>query len=198
MARTSKKEIKKQLSKITDVIDYEEMNNTLKLEGGLKDFTITKRTLMNIAEWALDGKSQFEIAHNLELTPLEWQYLMKICPAILIVMQHSRAYADVVVAGTLFQTAIGGKVIKKKIPMKVKDYDVDEKGRSIVVGEHYEMIEVEEVTEPNPMLLKYLAEHKLSEQFGKESTDNSQEHRGVIDAMTEEERKLFEEMNGGK
>ena len=189
-----KKELKKELNKITDVVDYNEMNKIINDSGQLEHFSLTKKTLTNIAEWALDGKSQFEIAHNLELTPLEWQYLIGVCPAILLVMQHSRAYADIVVAGTLFQTAIGGQKIKKKVPMKVKEYTVDEKGRSIVVGEHYEMVEIEETTPANPYLLKYLAEHKLSEQFGKETKDNSAEHRGIIDAMTEEERKAFEEM----
>lgn len=189
-----KKELKKELNKITDVVDYNEMNKIIADGGQLEHFSLTKKTLTNIAEWALDGKSQFEIAHNLELTPLEWQYLIGVCPAILLVMQHSRAYADIVVAGTLFQTAIGGQKIKKKVPMKVKEYSVDEKGRSIVVGEHYEMVEIEEIAPANPYLLKYLAEHKLSEQFGKETKDNSAEHRGIIDAMTEEERKAFEEM----
>ena len=47
----------------------------------------------------------------------------------------------------------------------------------------------------NPYLLKYLAEHKLSEQFGKEKVDNSAEHRGVIDNMSEEEIKAFQEMS---
>ena len=195
MAQT-KNEIKKELKSIIDVVDIEQLNSILDKSGRFEDFSISKKTLMNIAEWSLDGKTQFEIAHNLELTPLEWQYLTKTCPAILLVMQHSSAYADIVVSGTLFQTAIGGKIVKKKIPMKVKEYDVDSKGRSIVVGEHYEMVEYEEVTEPNPMLLKYLAEHKMSEQFGKEKTDNSLEHRNIIDNMSEEERKALEEMSG--
>lgn len=193
MAQT-RKEIKKELQKITDVIDLTSINTILANSDQIDNFSISKKTLMNIAEWALDGKSQFEIAHNLELTPLEWQYLIGVCPAILLVMQHSRAYADIVVAGTLFQTAIGGQKIKKKVPMKVKDYTVDDKGRSIVIGEHYEIVEIEETTPANPYLLKWLAEHKLSEQFGKEAKDNSAEHRGIIDAMTEEERRAFEEM----
>jgi len=193
MARM-KKEMKEELKKITDVVDLNMVNTILASSDQLEHFSISEKTLMNIAQWALDGKSQFEIAHNLELTPLEWQYLVEICPAILLVMQHSRAYADIVVAGTLFQTAIGGQKIKKKVPLKVKEYEVDSRGRSIVVGEHYEMVEIEETTPANPYLLKWLAEHKLSEQFGKETRDSNAEHRGIIDAMTEEERKAFEEM----
>ena len=94
-----------------------------------------------------------------------------------------------VVGGTLFQTAIGGKKVKKKIPMKVHDYN--EYGK--VIGEHYQMVEVEEETQPNPYLLKFLAEHKLSEKFGDSKKDSSEEHREVIDAMTEEEIKLLKE-----
>lgn len=187
----TKNEKKKELQKITDTVDISMLNHIIDIDGKLGDFEITHKTLRNIAEWALDGKSQFEIAHNLELTTLEFQYLIKVCPAILLVMEHSQAYADIVVAGTLFQTAIGGKKIKKKIPLKIRDY---EDGK--VVGEHYEMVEVEETTEPNPMLLKYLAEHKLSEKFGDVIKDSSQEHREIIDNLTDEERKAIEEMQG--
>ena len=195
MAQKTKKEIKKELNQITDTIDYEQINKVIESNEVLENFTISKKTLMNIGSWALDGKSQFEIARNLELTPTEWKYLCKICPTILLVMQHSQAYADIVVAGTLYQTAIGGHKIKRTVPMKIKEYGVDEKGRSIVVGEHVEIIEYDEVQPSNPYLLKYLAEHKLSEQFGDKKTDNSGEHREVIDNMSDEERKVFEEMS---
>lgn len=195
MAQKTKKEIKKELNKITDTIDYEQINKVIESNEMLENFSISKKTLMNIGSWALDGKSQFEIARNLELTPNEWKYLCKICPTILLVMQHSQAYADIVVAGTLYQTAIGGHKIRKSMPMKIKEYGVDEKGRSIVVGEHVEIIEYDEVQPSNPYLLKYLAEHKLSEQFGDKKTDNSGEHREVIDNMSDEERKVFEEMS---
>lgn len=190
-----KRKIKKELDKITDTIDYKQINNAIESSGELEDFTISKQTLMNIASWALDGKTQYEIRQNLELTPSEWNYLLKICPTILIVMQHSTAYADIVVAGSLYQTAIGGHTIRRKMPMKIKEYGVDEKGRSIVVGEHVEIVEYDEVQPSNPMLLKYLAEHKLSEQFGKEKSDNSEEHRQIIDNMNDNERKIIEEMS---
>ena len=195
MAQKKKSEIKKELNQITDTIDYEQINKVIESNEMLENFSLDKKTLMNIGRWALDGKSQFEIARNLELSPNEWKYLCKICPTILLVMQHSQAYAEIVVAGSLYQTAIGGHKIKKSMPMKIKEYGVDEKGRSIVVGEHVEIVEYEEVQPANPYLLKYLAEHKLSEQFGDKKTDNSEEHREVIDNMSDEERKAFEEMS---
>ena len=188
MAR-NRKELKRELNKITDTVDIEFTNQLIDMSGELENFKISKKTLTNIAKWALDGKSQFEIAQNLELTKKEWSYLCKICPSILFVMQHSQAYADVVVAGTLYQTAIGGHKIHKIMPIKVKDYDY---GR--VVGEHIEMVEYDEVQPANPYLLKYLAENKLSEQFGKIKTDNSKEHRDVVDVMSEEELKLIEKL----
>lgn len=194
MART-KKEIKAELDKITDTVDIDLTNKVIDLSGQIEKFHLTKKTLNNIAKWALDGKSQFEIAQNLELSTKEWEYLIKICPAIIFVMQHSQAYADVVVAGTLYQTAIGGHKIHKKIPMKVKDYGYNEDtGKSWVVGEHIEMVEYDEEQPPNPYLLKYLAENKLSENFGKVKTDNSKEHREVVDVMSEEELKLIEKL----
>ena len=46
----------------------------------------------------------------------------------------------------------------------------------------------------NPYLLKYLAENKLSEQFGKVKQDNTKEHREVIDAMSDEELQMIEKL----
>lgn len=190
MART-KRDIKKELDKITDTVDIDLTNKVLDMtpEGMFEKFDLSKKTLNNIAKWALDGKSQFEIAQNLELSKKEWGYLCKVCPSILLVMQHSQAYADVVVAGTLYQTAIGGHTIHRKVPIKIKEYD---NGR--VVGEHIEYAEYEEVQPSNPYLLKYLAEHKLSENFGAVQTDNSKEHREVVDVMSEDELKLIEKL----
>lgn len=190
MAQT-KRDIKKELDKITDTVDIDLTNKVLDMtpEGMFEKFDLSKKTLNNIAKWALDGKSQFEIAQNLELSKKEWGYLCKVCPTILLVMQHSRAYADVVVAGTLYQTAIGGHTIHRKVPIKIKEYD---NGR--VVGEHIEYAEYDEVQPSNPYLLKYLAEHKLSENFGAVQTDNSKEHREVVDVMSEEELALIEKL----
>lgn len=190
MART-KRDIKKELDKITDTVDIDLTNKVLDMtpEGMFEKFDLSKKTLNNIAKWALDGKSQFEIAQNLELSKKEWGYLCKVCPTILLVMQHSQAYADVVVAGTLYQTAIGGHTIHRKVPIKIKEYD---NGR--VVGEHIEYAEYDEVQPSNPYLLKYLAEHKLSENFGAVQTDNSKEHREVVDVMSEDELKLIEKL----
>ena len=191
--KSLKEVVKKELKSITDTVDINLVNEIL-ATNNINKIEITEKTLSNIAKWALDGKSEAEIRANLELTTNEWNFLLKTCPAIVIVMQHSLAYADMVVGGTLLQVALGGKKIKKKIPLKVKDYQYDENtGKSWVVGEHYEMVEVEEEAQPNPYLLKYIAENKLSEKFGSAKRDNSKEHREVIDAMTEDEIKAIEE-----
>lgn len=182
-----KNEAKKELNAIVDTVDLDVVNTTLK-ENGIEKLDLSKKTLVNIGKWALDGKSEFEIRQNLELTSNEWAYLLKTCPAIVVILQHSTAYADIIVGGTLLQTAIGGKITKKKVPMKIKEYD-DGK----VIGEHFEYVEVEEVAPPNPMLLKFLAENKLSEKFGGQKVDNSKEYKEVIDAMTEEQIKIIEE-----
>lgn len=182
-----KNEIKKELKQITDTVDLDSLNASLK-NAGISKIEVSSKTLENISKWLLDGKSEFEIRQNLELSISEWAYLLNTCPAIGIVMQHTTAYADMVVGATLFQTAIGGRVIKKKIPLKVREY-VEGK----VVGEHYEMVEVEEQTQPNPLLLKYLAEHKLSEKLGENKKDNSKEYKDIIDNMSEEEIALMQE-----
>lgn len=186
----TRKKLKEDLNKITDTVDLDITNKVIDLSGEIENFHLTKKTLNNIAKWALDGKSQFEIQQNLELSDKEWKYLIKVCPAIILVMQHSQAYADLVVAGTLYQTAIGGHTIHKKMPIKIKEYNDFGK----CVGEHVEMVEYDEVQAPNPYLLKYLAENKLSENFGKTKIDNSKEHREVVDIMSEEELKIIEKL----
>ena len=130
-----KKKAKKELNKITDTVDLDMVNKQLN-NAKITKLDITKKTLMNIGQWALDGKSEFEIRQNLELTISEWNYLLKVCPAIVVVMQHSLAYADIVVAGSLYQTAVGGHTIHRKVPMKVGIY---EDGRK--VGERIEYAE---------------------------------------------------------
>lgn len=182
-----KNELKKELKQITDTIDLNSLNDSLK-KAGITHIDISERTLLNISKWFLDGKSEYEVRQNLEMSISEWQYLLNTCPAIGVVMQHTTAYADMVVGATLLQTAIGGKVIKKKIPLKVRIY---EDGK--IIGEKYEMVEVEETTQPNPLLLKYLAEHKLSEKLGDAKRDNAKEYKDVIENMSEEEIRLLQE-----
>ena len=166
----------------------------------LKDFEMNKQTIINIAEWCLNGDSDTEIRQKLSLNAKQWSVLVTICPTLLIVMKESRALADVVVAGSLFQTAIGGKTIRKQQPMRVKDYN--EKG--LVVGEHYEIVEYEEELPPNPLLLKFLAEHKMSEKLGDKAILNDNNYKKIVDSLTPEERAMIEamkkaeEVNGGQ
>lgn len=187
-----KNEIVHQLNVLSDTVDLDSVNVALK-SSGIEKLSLSKKTLVNIGKWALDGKSEIEIRQNLELTNQEWAYLLKTCPALVVILQHSTAYADMIVGGTLLQTAIGGKMVKKKVPIKIKDY---EDGK--VIGEHVEIVEVEEESQPNPMLLKFLAENKLSEKFGGKQVDNTKEYKEVIDNMTEEQIRIIEEMNKGQ
>ena len=174
--------------KYASLINIDTLNKVIEESGKLEDFELSKTTIQNISKWALDGKSDVEIRENLELTNAQWAMLLTICPSLMIVMQHSRALADTMIAGSLFQTAIGGKRIKKQQPVKVRDYD--ENGK--VIGEHYEIAEYEEELPPNPILLKFLAEHKLSEQFGENKVDNSKEIKDVVETMSAEELAFVE------
>lgn len=184
-------DIKQEIKKFNSLVNLDDINKIIAQDPNLGNFKVTKKTLTNISQWALDGKSQYEIAQNLELTPAQWLYLVDRCPSILKVMQHSQAYADMVVAGTLFETAVGGKKIKKKVPMKVHIY---ENGK--VVAEEYQMIEVEEETQPNPYLLKYLAEHKLSENFGEKKATDFGKFRDIIDNMDEDDQGKIVDIGG--
>lgn len=184
-----------QLIKQAD-IDY--INKMLSKTDDMGDFAMSQSTLSNIAGWALNGASDQEIRKNLDLNKHQWAILCTVCPTMIMIMQHSRAMADMVVAGSLFQTAIGGKRIKKQQPVRVREYD--EKG--LVCGEHYEVIEIEEELPPNPVLLKFLAENKLSEQFGDKKTNRNEKLRELVDSLSPEDKALIEaarkseELNG--
>ena len=195
MARNQQvKDIVKQYS---DVVDFDFLNQIMGQSKELQDFEMNKTTLLNVSEWALNGKSDEEIRKSLDLRPKQWATLLSICPVLILVMKDSRALADVVVAGSLFQTAIGGKRIKKQIAKTVKEYEYDEKThKNYVVGEHLETIEVWEEMPPNAYLLKFLAEHKLSEKFGGKPVDNNQEYSKILESLTPEQLAIIEMEKG--
>ena len=186
----------KELAKSVDIKTV----NALLSNTELQDFEMNKSTIINIAEWCLNGESDNEIRKRLDLNKHQWAILTTVCPTLLIIMRDSRALADVVIAGSLFQTAIGGKRIKKQVPVKYKVYD--ENGK--VEREDYKIVEIEEELPPNPLLLKYLAEHKLSEKLGENAVSKDNEYKKMVESLKPEELALIEAMkkasdiNGGK
>ena len=186
----------KELAKSVDIKTV----NALLSNTELKDFEMNKSTIINIAEWCLNGESDTEIRKRLDLNKHQWAILVTICPTLLIIMKDSRALADIVLAGSLFQTAVGGKRIKKQVPVKYKVYD--ENGK--VEREDYKIVEIEEELPPNPLLLKYLAEHKLSEKLGENSNNKDNDYKKLVDSLKPEELAVIEAMkkasdiNGGK
>ena len=190
-----KSELEKTINDYVNNIDVDFVNAMLE-KAEVTDFKLDIQTVRNISEWALNGNSDNEIRNKMSLNRHEWKILLNVCPLILVIMKETRAMADVVIAGSLFQTAIGGKRIKKLVPKTVKEYD--EKGR--VCSEHLETVEVWEELPPNPILLKFLAENKLSDKFGDKKVDNSEEYKKLLDRFTPEELELIEmaKKNGGK
>lgn len=194
-----KKDVIDPIRELAENVDITTVNKLL-AQTELKDFEMNKTTITNIAEWALNGNSDNEIRQKLSLNKHQWAILTTVCPTLLIVMKDSRALADVVIAGSLFQTAIGGKRIKKQVPVKFKIYD--ENGK--VDREDYKVIEIEEELPPNPLLLKFLAEHKMSEKLGDNPTNNESNYKKMVESLTPEERAMIEAMkkasdiNGGK
>ena len=174
--------------------------NQLLEQTELKDFEMNKSTITNIAEWCLNGDSDAEIRNKLSLNKNQWAVLVTVCPTLLVIMRESRAIADVVLAGSLFQTAIGGKRVKKQVPLKYKVYDAD--GR--VEREDYKIVEIEEELPPNPLLLKFLAERKMNEKLGDHQNIVDSNYKKMVDSLTPEERALIEamkktgELNGGQ
>lgn len=179
------KEALENVGKIADKVNIRATNEVLATANA--DFKLSKTILSNIAEWCLNGDSDDEISRKLELTKKQWNILVSVCPRVLDIMEHSRAYADIIVGGSLLQAAIGGQKVRKQQIIKVGDYQ-----DGVKIGEHVETYWVEEELPPNPMLLKFLAERKLNEKLGEESAQKSVGYRDIIDNMTEEDRRKLE------
>lgn len=182
------KETQKIVDEYNQVTDYSFVNEIIKKSGKIDDFEMNKTTLLNISEWALNGNSDEEIRKRLELTPTQWKFLVSVCPTMVLVMRDSRALADVIIAGSLFQTAIGGKRVSKQVAKSVTEYD--DKGKPC--GQHLETIELWEELPPNADLLKFLATHKLSEKFSDKQTDRSEDYSKVLDKLTPEQIAIIE------
>ena len=176
------------INKYKDAINVNTINDLIEVTGNADIGKIKKTTIENIAKWALNGASNQEIAKNLELSDKQFQTLLAICPTLIMIMKDSRELADVVIAGSLFQRAIGGQRIHKRVPVKVGDYK-----NGVRIGEHIEYAETIEELPPDSALLKYLAEHKLSEKFGKEIVDKDKEVVSVVNSLDPNQLKEFEE-----
>lgn len=187
------KEIEKIVNEYNDILDMPFINQVIEQSGKLDDFQMNKTTLLNVAEWALNGNSNEEIRKKLELTPNQWQVLVSICPTLLLVMRDSRALADVIIAGSLFQTAIGGKKVRKQVAKSVTDY---ENGKPC--GQHLETIELWEELPPNPNLLIFLAKNKLSEQFGEDKGQVKEDYKDILNQLTPEQIAMIEMASKGK
>ena len=185
----NKNEILNPIKELANNVDIKTVNQLL-AQTELANFEMNKSTITNIAEWALNGESDNEIRKRLDLNKTQWSILVTVCPTLLLVMRDSRALADVVLAGSLFQTAIGGKKIKKQVPVKYKKYD--DKGKPY--EEDYKIIEIEEELPPNPLLLKFLAERKMNEKLGENQIKNESDYKKMVENLTPEERALIEAM----
>ena len=177
----------KELAKSVDT----KLVNELLEQTDLNDFEMTKATIENIAEWCLNGNSDTEIRQKLSLNKHQWGVLVACCPTLLVVMQQSRSLAEVVLAGSLYQRAIGGKVIKKQQLVRIHEYD--ENGK--VCGEHYETMWVQEELPPEPSLLKFLAEKKLNEKLGENANKTTDSYKNVVNNLTDEDLAKLEQMS---
>lgn len=187
MAKKSNKSIVKQITEeYVKNTDFKIVNEVLE-DKGMNDFEMNKTTLMNIAEWSLNGDSEKEIRTKLDLNEKQWGLLCSLCPTIIFVMKHSKSLAETLLVGTIFETAIGGKRVKKCVPKALTEYD----DRGKPCGQHIVMVETWEELPPNPALLKYLAEKKLNEKLGEKPLDDSHKFKEVVERLTDEERQLI-------
>ena len=182
------KEVNEIVNKYANILDIDFINQIIEQSGKMEDFEMNKSTLLNIADWALNGNSDDEIRKKLDLRPAQWSILLSICPTLVLIMRDSRALADVIVAGSLFQTAIGGKKIKRQVAKSVTEYN--EMGKPC--GQHLEVVELEEELPPNADLLKFLATHKLSEKFGDENAIPREDYGDVLKHLSAEQIAMIE------
>lgn len=186
MKTKEQKQVIEQAKKIASKVNIKTTNEILTKLGD-EDFKISKRVLENIAEWCLNGDTDDEIRKKIELSKSQWGILLAVCPTVIEIMQHSRAYADIVIGGSLLQTAIGGYKIKKEQLVKVGEYNA----LGDKIGEHVEKHVVEEELPPNPILLKFLAERKLNEKMGEQVAPLTT-YRDIIDNLSPEDRAKLE------
>lgn len=176
----------KELAKSVDT----NLVNQLLEQTDLNNFEMTKATIENIAEWCLNGNSDTEIRQKLSLNKHQWDVLVACCPTLLVVMQQSRSLAEVVLAGSLYQRAIGGKIVKRQVVAKKKIY---EDGK--VVGEENEIVWLQEELPPEPSLLKFLAEKKLNEKLGENANKTTENYKNVVNNLTDEDLAKLEQMS---
>lgn len=179
------------MNKYGGYFDYDAINHTLKLineEDKNKIPDISKQVVRNIAEWSLNGEDKTEIAKKLEMSPKQFDTLCSICPVLVMVMQNGKELANIIVTGSLYQTAIGGQIVREQQIVRLRDYGEDGK----VIGEHYEKVWVEKELPPNAILLKFIAEKKMGEKFGDEKGDQDKIIVSAINDMTPEELQRFE------
>ena len=177
-------------AKLVSKVDIDFVNQMIGKSEEMGDFQISKSTLANISSWALNGESDKEIREHLDLTDHQFAILCTVCPTLLLIMDRSRAMADLIVAGSLFQTAIGGKRIKKQQAVKVGIYE-----NGVKTGERIEKVWLEEELPPRPELLKFLAENKLSQNFGEHKGVDENKMKELADSLTERDRALIEQMS---
>ena len=187
--KTYKKQTNDVANKLIAKVDTEFVNQMLAGNSETKDFAISKSTLANISSWALNGESDKEIREHLDLTEHQFAILLTVCPTLVMIMDTSRAMADLIIAGSLVQTAIGGKRIRKQQAVKVGVYEENELGQKVKTGEKIEVVWLEEEMPPNPMLLKFLAENKLNEKFGESKGVDEEKIRQLADQFGEHDMK---------
>lgn len=175
-------------AKLVSKVDIEFVNQMIGKSEEMGDFKISKSTLANISSWALNGESDKDIREHLDLTDHQFAILCTVCPTLLLIMDRSRAMADLIVAGSLFQTAIGGKRIKKQQAVKVGIYE-----NGVKTGEKIEKVWLEEELPPRPELLKFLAENKLSQNFGERKGVDESKMKQIADSLSERDRALIDQ-----
>lgn len=179
------------MNKYGGYFDYDAINHYISLinqEDKKNIPQLSKQIVKNIAEWSLNGDDKEQIAEKLEITTKQFETLCSICPILIMVMQQSKELANIVITGSLYQTAIGGQIVREQ--QIVKHYEYNENGK--IIGESYEKVWVEKELPPNAMLLKFIAEKKLSEKFGDEKVDKDKVVTTAIADMTKEELENFE------
>lgn len=179
------------MNKYGGYFDYDAINHTLSLinkEDIDKIPDLSKQVVKNIAEWSLNGEDRQEIAKRLEMTPKQFDTLCSICPVLVMVMEQGKELANILVVGSLYQTAIGGQIVREQQIVRLHDYN----DNGDIVGEHYEKVWVEKELPPNALLLKFIAEKKLSEKFGDKQNDQDKVINESIKSMTPEELQKFE------
>jgi hypothetical protein len=160
-------------------------------KGIVKDEEI-KGTIRNIFNWSSEGKSEKEISQYLNMDLRDFKSLCKQYPIFLGAMSKGKAMAKMMVSASMYELAIGGKKIKKLVPVTTCEYN--ENGKMISKTTTYANVETE--LPPDFNAQKYILSRKDPKNWGDDVVIEEEKiYKKQIEPLTSEDKARLVKLN---